>query len=58
MKKSFVLSMLVLTTGCSFHARSPSEYRDATATLLQTKSADVRLATTRPSKPRPDSPVR
>ncbi|HEY4104991.1 MAG TPA: AgmX/PglI C-terminal domain-containing protein [Polyangiaceae bacterium] len=43
MNKSFaLLSSLVLLAGCSFHARSPDEYRDATQALLETKSADIK----------------
>ena len=43
MTKSFgMLMLLVLGAGCSFHARSPDEYRDATQALLDTKSADIK----------------
>jgi hypothetical protein len=28
--------------GCSFHARSPQDYRDATAALLETRAAQVK----------------
>ena len=45
MTKSFALfSFVVLAgvAGCSFHARSPEDYRDATAALLETKAADVK----------------
>ncbi len=43
MTKSFGALMLVgLTAACSFHARSPDEYRDATQALLDTKSADIK----------------
>jgi len=43
MTKSFGMFMLLaLAAGCSFHARSPDEYRDATQTLLESKSADIK----------------
>lgn len=43
MTKSFgMLMLLALTAGCSFHARSPDEYRDATQALLDSKSADIK----------------
>ena len=46
MKKSFALlasiASLASVVGCSFHARSPDEYRDATQALLDTKSADIK----------------
>ena len=46
MKKSFTLlaslASLAFVAGCSFHARSPDEYRDATQALLDTKSADIK----------------
>jgi hypothetical protein len=43
MTKSFsMLMLLTLAAGCSFHARSPDEYRDATQALLDTKSADIK----------------
>ena len=43
MTKSFsMLMLLALAAGCSFHARSPDEYRDATQALLDTKSADIK----------------
>jgi hypothetical protein len=43
MTKSFGMVMLLaLAAGCSFHARSPDEYRDATQALLDTKSADIK----------------
>ena len=46
MKKSFALltslASLAFVAGCSFHARSPDEYRDATQALLDTKSADIK----------------
>ena len=43
MTKSFgALMLLGLTAACSFHARSPDEYRDATQALLDTKSADIK----------------
>ena len=43
MTKSFGMFMLLaLAAGCSFHARSPDEYRDATQALLDTKSADIK----------------
>jgi hypothetical protein len=42
MTKSFVLFTFAALAGCSFHARSPEDYRDATAALLETKSADVK----------------
>ena len=42
MTKPFALLTLVLAAGCSFHARSPDEYRDATQALLDTKSADIK----------------
>jgi hypothetical protein len=43
MNKSFGMVMLLaLAAGCSFHARSPDEYRDATQALLDTKSADIK----------------
>jgi hypothetical protein len=43
MKRPLTLSMFaVALSACSFHARSPEEYRDATAALLATKTADVK----------------
>jgi hypothetical protein len=43
MTKPFAMFMLLaLAAGCSFHARSPDEYRDATQALLDTKSADIK----------------
>jgi len=45
MTKSFATLSLLATAfiaGCSFHARSPDEYRDATQALLETKSADIK----------------
>ena len=43
MTKSFGMFMLLaLAAGCSFHARSPNEYRDATQALLDTKSAEIK----------------
>lgn len=42
MTKSFGLLMLLAAAGCSFHARSPDEYRDATQALLDSKSADIK----------------
>ncbi|HKO50977.1 MAG TPA: AgmX/PglI C-terminal domain-containing protein [Polyangiaceae bacterium] len=43
MTKSFGMFMLLaLTAGCSFHARSPNEYRDATQALLDSKSAEIK----------------
>ena len=43
MTKSFsMLMLLAFAAGCSFHARSPDEYRDATQALLDTKSADIK----------------
>ena len=43
MTKSFGMFMLLaLAAGCSFHARSPDEYRDATQALLESKSADIK----------------
>lgn len=43
MKESAVLLVCsVLASACSFHARSPDEYRDATAALLETKTGDVK----------------
>jgi hypothetical protein len=42
LQKSLALTISALAlSACSFHARSPEEYRDATAALLATKSADV-----------------
>jgi hypothetical protein len=42
-KYPLVLSVLMmLPAACSFHARSPNEYRDATAALLETRSASVK----------------
>ena len=43
MKKALLALTLLPALGCSFHARSPDEYRDATEALLQTKNADVKL---------------
>jgi len=37
-----MLMLLAFAAGCSFHARSPDEYRDATQALLDTKSADIK----------------
>ncbi len=43
MAKSFgMLMLLALGAGCSFHARGPDEYRDATQALLETKSTDIK----------------
>jgi orotidine-5'-phosphate decarboxylase len=43
MTKSFgMLILLALAAGCSFHARSPDEYRDATQALLDTKGGDIK----------------
>src|SRR6478736_6099516 len=43
MTKSFGMFLLLgLVAGCSFHARSPNEYRDATQALLDTKSAEIK----------------
>jgi hypothetical protein len=43
MTKPFAMFMLLaLAAGCSFHARSPDEYRDATQALLETKSTDIK----------------
>ncbi|HEX3774149.1 MAG TPA: AgmX/PglI C-terminal domain-containing protein [Polyangiaceae bacterium] len=42
MKKSFALLSLVFIAGCSFQARSPDEYRDATQAVLETKSPDIK----------------
>ena len=43
MTKPVALFMLLaLAAGCSFHARSPDEYRDATQALLETKSTDIK----------------
>jgi hypothetical protein len=43
MTKSFgMLMLLALGAGCSYHARSPDEYRDATQALLDTKGADIK----------------
>jgi hypothetical protein len=43
MKSSRILLTIMACAlpGCSFHARSPAEYRDATAALLATKAGDV-----------------
>ena len=41
-KSLSMLMLLALGAGCSFHARSPDEYRDATQALLDTKSADIK----------------
>ncbi|HEY2406125.1 MAG TPA: AgmX/PglI C-terminal domain-containing protein [Polyangiaceae bacterium] len=43
MKKALFALTLLPVLGCSFHARSPEEYRDATEALLQSKNADVKL---------------
>lgn len=43
MKKALIALTLLPALGCSLHARSPDEYRDATEALLQTKNADVKL---------------
>jgi len=42
MTKSFGMLMLLLGAGCSFHARSPDEYRDATQALLDSKAPDIK----------------
>ena len=43
MTKSFsMLMLLAFAAGCSFQARSPDEYRDATQALLDTKGADIK----------------
>ena len=43
MTKSFsMLMLLALAAGCSFQARSPDEYRDATQALLDSKGADIK----------------
>ncbi len=42
MLKSFALTGLAMVVGgCSFYARSPDDYRDATAALLATKGPDL-----------------
>ena len=41
-KSFFTFFVLAGVAGCSFHARSPEDYRDATAALLETKAADVK----------------
>jgi|RhiMethySRZTD1v2_1073278.scaffolds.fasta_scaffold1165298_2 hypothetical protein len=38
----FTFAILAGIAGCSFHARSPEDYRDATAALLETKAGDVK----------------
>ena len=45
MAKSLIkLSLLALTAaaGCSFHARSPEQYRDDTQAVLETRNADIK----------------
>jgi len=37
-----VVALLLGSTGCSFYARSPEDYRDETQKLLDTKSADIK----------------
>jgi hypothetical protein len=43
MAKSFgMLTLIALVAGCSFHARSPEEYRDATQAVLDTKGSEIK----------------
>lgn len=42
MLRTFAFAGLTLVVGgCSFHARSPAQYRDDTSTLLSTKSVEL-----------------
>jgi hypothetical protein len=38
-----LVALLAGLTGCSFYARSPEDYRDATQALLDTKAGDIKL---------------
>jgi hypothetical protein len=39
---TLTLLAVVLSSGCSFHARSAEDYRKVTRDLLETKSADIK----------------
>jgi len=40
--KLSLLALAAASTACSFHARSPEKYRDDTAAVLETRSADIK----------------
>ena len=40
--KLSLVALVAGATGCSFYARSPEDYRDATQALLDTKTQDVK----------------
>ena len=42
MTKLSLIALLASVTGCSFYARSPEDYRDATQALLDTKAGDIK----------------
>jgi hypothetical protein len=48
------LAIAALVSGCSFYARSPAQYRDATAAVLQTKEADIKACYDTALKAKPD----
>jgi hypothetical protein len=43
MTKLGLFALLASVTGCSFYARSPEDYRDATQALLDTKAQDIKV---------------
>jgi len=42
MTKLGLFALLASVTGCSFYARSPEDYRDATQALLDSKAGDIK----------------
>jgi TonB family protein len=38
---ALILSLLGVTLGCEFHARSPEDYRKATREVLETRNAQI-----------------